>query len=279
MRCRAALILLPLAAFAQKPAPEVDQALRARVTEFFQYHVDGNFRKAYDMVAEDTKDYYFATQKVLFKSFKIESINYADDLTHAEVNLSGERLIKFRSDFPETVVAVPMKTTWKIENGKWVWYDVSKPENITPMGKSDVDRLREKSTPAAGTSAPQAGLSPAEIASRAAQILQQSSIDRSELVLQLDRPSSEKVVFHNGQAGSIKLVLDPGSKPVGCTVELDKTDLAAGENATVKIRFDPPAGSASVQPSNFTIRLTMEPFSRVFPINVKFAAPAKPGLP
>ena len=68
MRFQAAIFLLPLAALAQAPPPEVDQALRARVTAFFQAHVDGSFRKAFEIVAEDTKDYYFKTEKVQFKS-------------------------------------------------------------------------------------------------------------------------------------------------------------------------------------------------------------------
>jgi len=60
---RVALVLLPCLAWAQAPADvttpgapaDVDKALRARVSQFFQYHVDGDFRKAYDIVAEDTR--------------------------------------------------------------------------------------------------------------------------------------------------------------------------------------------------------------------------------
>src|SRR5579864_740686 len=71
---RAALLSTVLSGFAglafgqPSPPPGIEDALRARVTEFFQYHVDGNFRKAYDMVAEDTKDFYFKALKIQFKS-------------------------------------------------------------------------------------------------------------------------------------------------------------------------------------------------------------------
>ena len=85
-------MLLPVLAFAQNAPPVVDQALRARVTEFFQDHVDGNFRKAYDLVAEDTKDYYFGAQKFQFKSFHIDGIKFFDDYTKADVNVTGERV-------------------------------------------------------------------------------------------------------------------------------------------------------------------------------------------
>ncbi len=92
MLFRAAFVLLPVVAFAQTPPPEVDEALRARVTEFFQYHVDANFRKAYELVAEDTKEQYFGAQKWQFKSFKIDSIKYSDNFTKAEVQVTGQRM-------------------------------------------------------------------------------------------------------------------------------------------------------------------------------------------
>ena len=126
MLFRSALILLPIAALAQPaqdPPPEVDQALRARVTEFFNDHVEGaaGFRKAMDLVAEDTKDYYFSALKIQFKSFKIDSIFYSDHFTRAIVTLSGKRMFRVSPQFPETEISQPMSTTWKIENGKWCW--------------------------------------------------------------------------------------------------------------------------------------------------------------
>src|SRR5438067_1630231 len=98
MMFRAALVLLPLAAFAQTAPPEVEEALRARVTQFFQYHVDGDFRKAFELVAEDTKDQYFGEQKIQLKTFKIQYIIYSDEFTKAEVQMSGERMWKMRPD-------------------------------------------------------------------------------------------------------------------------------------------------------------------------------------
>src|SRR5271155_3842655 len=107
MLFRSVLILLPFAAFAQTdsaaPPAVIDQALRARVTEFFNDHVEGpaGFRKAMDLVAEDTKDYYFSAQKIQFKSFKIDSIKYSDHFTTAIVTLSGQRMFRVSPQFPE----------------------------------------------------------------------------------------------------------------------------------------------------------------------------------
>ena len=53
---------------AEAPSPEVDQALRARIAEFYQDHVGGKFRQAEALVAEETKDYFYsASQAPLFE--------------------------------------------------------------------------------------------------------------------------------------------------------------------------------------------------------------------
>ena len=42
-----------------KAPPNVDDALKTRVTEFYQDHIDGKFRKAEQLVAEDSKDAFY----------------------------------------------------------------------------------------------------------------------------------------------------------------------------------------------------------------------------
>src|ERR1700679_330037 len=82
---------LATAAFAQNPADplhrapsDVDQALRARITEFFHYHVTGEHRKAEELVAEDTKDYFYDGNKPRYLSFEIGKIEYSDGYTKAK---------------------------------------------------------------------------------------------------------------------------------------------------------------------------------------------------
>src|SRR5215469_6737098 len=89
MVARSLLFLLPMLALAQDqpasatppPPPEVDQALRARVTEFFQDFVDAKFFPAMELVADDTKEEYFAAGKTPLKAYKIHDIHYSDNFT------------------------------------------------------------------------------------------------------------------------------------------------------------------------------------------------------
>ena len=53
-------------------SPEVDQAPCARLSEFYQDHVDGKFRHAEAVVAEETKDYFYSTSKPRYLSYEIE---------------------------------------------------------------------------------------------------------------------------------------------------------------------------------------------------------------
>src|ERR1051326_4222020 len=139
MRLRAALVLLPAVLFAQtpqEPPPGIDQALRARVTEFFQDLVDGKFREAMDLVADDTKDEYFNSAKTSPKAYVIQDVKYSDNFTKAVVTLQIKRVWTLQQQ--QAIVDVPMTTTWKQEKDKWVWHhDVTPTSWPTPMGPSD----------------------------------------------------------------------------------------------------------------------------------------------
>src|SRR5450432_1431595 len=57
-----------------RPPAGVDQALRARITEFYQLHVKGDFRHAEAFVAEDTREFYYSHNKPQYLSFEIGRI-------------------------------------------------------------------------------------------------------------------------------------------------------------------------------------------------------------
>src|SRR5262245_39954137 len=123
MRSAVASALFSLTLLAQTPPPDVDEALRARVTEFFGYHVSGDFQKAWGMVAEETKTEYFNSQKTLYQSFKIDSIRYENEFAKAVVTLTVSEKKRISAQFGETVFTHPVSVLWKVENGKWCWYN------------------------------------------------------------------------------------------------------------------------------------------------------------
>jgi hypothetical protein len=260
---------LPMMVLAQAPPPEVDQALRARVSEFLQYHVDGNFRKAYDMVAEDTKDNYFSIGKIQLTGFKIDSIVYNDDFTKATVNTTMSKMFNFQGqDFP---VTMPSTITWKVENGKWVWYNDVKPTWVTPMGPS-VFGQASPNTPKANDSAGPApkDLDDKAIAAAARSILQQTSVNKKDVMLATDKASEERVIFHNGMPGSVQLELAAPAIP-GLTAKLEQTVVRSAGDVAVVFRYEPGAQAAPSDPIN--VQLLVQPLNQAFVIQVHLVPP------
>jgi len=257
------------AAAAPKPAEAgTEAALRARVNEFFQYHVDGNFRKAMDMVAEETKDEYFATGKQQLKSFTLESVKLTDDDTKAVVTTVVKRDWQIRMQNNEVVV--PMVTTWKVENGQWVWYHDTKGQWLTPMGPSNIE---PPSKNADGTIKLPKSLGADVIAAAANSILGQSTISKSEVTLDPSKgPAAEKITFTNGVQGSVRVTVVGVPDLPGFKAEVAKADLGGGEQAQITVSYTPPSDDTPV-PSSFTFQVLIEPLNQPFPIRVNFVQP------
>ena len=272
------LFVLPLTVCAQAAAPappvEVEQALRARVTEFFQDFVDGKFRQAINLVAEDTQDAYFSSPKAEYKGFKIEGIDFSDNFAKANVLLTMKQIWKLKAEgfLQDTVVDAPMTTAWKVENGKWVFYQPPPPPDgwVTPMGASQGFRKPDGTTPIPKK------LDDATINSEANRVLHLTGVDKDNVTLRSDVASSGKVVFHNGAQGSVSVSLERLPKaPPGLEVKLNRNDLNANQDAIIEVAYDPTKAEGQAPPSGFFVALDVAPFDQRFVVQVLFAASAK----
>jgi hypothetical protein len=106
---------------APKASPEVDAALRARVTQFYQLEIAGKFHQAEQLVAEDTKDLFVGSSKPTYYAFELQSIKYADDFTKADVVVLMSRQMPVEG-FLGHAVKSKLPSRWKLENGLWCWY-------------------------------------------------------------------------------------------------------------------------------------------------------------
>src|SRR5687767_10820889 len=117
----ACAVLCPAQTIFEKAPPDVDSALRERIGKFYQAHVDRRLRGADEVVAEDSKDQFFAIAKPAYLNWEIAAINYSDNFTKAkavvacEIDWASPRLGKMR-------VKQPIVTLWKVVDGKWYWY-------------------------------------------------------------------------------------------------------------------------------------------------------------
>ncbi|MEO5924842.1 MAG: hypothetical protein ABIR70_13565 [Bryobacteraceae bacterium] len=281
-------ILLPLTLSAQAsadyPLPEsaapkeVSQALRERVTQFFEYHRGAINRKAIDMVAEDTKDYYFSSGKVLFTNVQIMNLDFSKDFQKAAVRLETTQMWQVGTQ--STLATTPVVVTWKMEDGKWVWYldNQMMSRSATPMGESappptaDGKLLPQPLVNADGTlNIPSDFAEPARVAAQSEAILSQAGVDKTVVTFNAGESNEDKITFHNGFTGQVSLKLYEAPQIPGLKITLSKSDLGPREDAVVKFVYDGTVVPAALA-RPYTIRLGLAPFAQEYPIKFTMEA-------
>ncbi len=229
-----------------KPPADVDDALRARVTEFYKHHVDGSLRQAEKLVAEDAKDDFFAAMKPAIKDFRIDQIAYSENYTKAKGTLNGKAMVHFMGMSAPQLMDMPFPSFWKIENGKWCFYYFVDSERMTPFGK-------QKAPSKDGKASGALDYKPADLST----ISQGVKPDRR--VVKLD-DKEERVELTNQLPGVVTLSFSE-KEYTGIAAKLDKTELKAGETATLTITPRSAVGrprtmvGVIVQPSNQLIQV------------------------
>lgn len=253
----AAITLCAGLCFAQTPVksesapPDVDHALRARISEFYQDHVDGKFRQAEALVAEDTKDYYYASNKPKYLNFQISSVEYSDNFTRAKAVVACETYV-MAPGFVGHPLKVPISSTWKLVDGQWYWY-VDQNQGIpTPFGNMKPG----KGAPQSGNVAP-ALPTQEQIQALAKQLTTSVKADKS--VVDLKAGESQAVTLTNTATGIMDLIL--AGKVEGVHAELDHSTLKPKENATLSLEAGENAKSGT-----FTIQV--EQTNQVIPIQI-----------
>ena len=250
-------VILAAACHAQNPtdlftrAPKaIDDALRARISEFFQDHVDGKYRQAEQLVAEDTKDFFYTANKPKYLGFEIRAIDYTDDFTKARATVVVQQFL-LMPGFGDKPLSIPISSYWKIEQGKWVWYVDRERLSHTPWG---IMKGESSSGDKAGAPMP-----PMPNAADMAGMLQQVKVDRSEVAL--EEGKAGQVTFSNGAAGAITLSF-LGPPPAGIEAKFDHTELKAGEQAVLSLR------ATGTPKTKATLQVRVDPTNQVIPIQI-----------
>lgn len=238
-----------------KAPPDVDEALRARVSKFYQAHVDGRPRLAEEFVAEESKDQFYNGKKPKYLSFGILKIDYSEQFTKATVTTLIETFVPMVG-FANKPMKMPLLSFWKIENGQWCWYlDLDK-MSITPFGKMGT-------SPGPATNAPPPDLSRGPDVNA---VIRQVTADKTAVVFKRGEESSSQVTITNSMPGTVSVML-PDKAPPGIDVSLSAKQLKAGEKAAVVIRYAPGKDSPK---GPLTVNVEVQPINRIIPIQVQF---------
>jgi hypothetical protein len=230
----AVAVLLAAVSFAQtappeapKPPADVDQALRARVNEFYDLLVKREFRKAEALIADDTKDYYYSVGKPTITKFALQEIRYSDNFTRAISVVKCTQKVS-QPGFPLGEWDLPVPGLWKYENGNWYWY-VNQKQVMTPVGI--VKNVGEDQGSAAGSAPVPGGEIPKGFSQVPDFALGRVGADKKMVTLEGDK--TEKVTIVNGSAGQIRLLMP---SQLGLDLKLEPAALLEGEKAVLTLR-------------------------------------------
>jgi hypothetical protein len=245
----------------QKAPPEIDAALRARISKFFQAHVDKKFRLAEQIVAEDSKDYFFTMEKTGYLGFEIVKIDYSDNFTKAKVIVAAE--MEWRTARTgKMIVKPPLASLWKVENGDWYWYIIPQKERETPFGKM-------KPGPDSSDVVVVPSILDALKGVDVNQVLSQVQVSTNQVELKSYEPSSADVTIENHMPGLITLRLDE-TGVTGLTAVLDKVAVGSNQSAHLSIKYAP---ENTVAKPTTTLNLEVVQSGQRIPIRVTFAIP------
>jgi hypothetical protein len=254
----ASLGSLALLHAAPEPPPEVDQALRSRVTLFFQAHVDGKPRRAEPLVAEDSKDAFFERAKPRYQSFALKSITYSEDFTRARVTVDCEESLTIVGLGKTVPTKVARLSLWKLVDGEWFWYTDPSAVRETPFGS-----MRAGAAPSDGAKPAVTRPSPPP----PEELRNKVAIDKRVVTLSAAEASTETVTITSGMRGWVTLKLQKPDRP-GLSIEIDRTSLEQNQSAKLTLSYKPEAGSEPPKP--VTIQLIVEPLGTLLSVRVEF---------
>jgi hypothetical protein len=265
------LILVFAAAFLLRPAvgqnptdlfskapPDVEEALRARVSKFFQAQVERKFRQAEQYVAEDSKDNYYEMSKTRYPKFEIRNIQFSSNFTKAVVVVLVYTHMAFPG-FDRDLIPMPLQTNWKVVDGQWYWYLDQAAMNMTPFGKLTPGPSPDSD---AGQTKPSGASQPASVQS----VLGGIKVEKQVVELKSTEASSDQMVITSGLPGSLSLKLNPIDIP-GLQIKFDPPELRNGEKTVVSFHYEP---HGTVPPKSVRIYLIVSPIHYIIPVDVAF---------
>jgi hypothetical protein len=245
---------------------EVEDALRARIDQFFQASVSGKFRQALPLVAEDSIDKFLQDGANKHDSCETTKITFSDGFTKADVIEKCKGVLRFHG--VEQHPSIPVTSRWKVIDGQWFWYWAEGTEVRTPFGVSKVD-----------SNAKTAGAVPTlpDGKKLASGIFESIKIDRKSVNLSVSKVSQDAITVTNGLPGGISLSLPTPTQP-GLSITSGKTDLGAGEGTQIVFKYDVNDPAIACMSCTKKIRgpvmaeIRILPTGQVFPIAINFTS-------
>jgi hypothetical protein len=240
----------------------VEEAARARVSQYFKFQMEGQFRQAEALVCEAGRDAYYDMEKTRWKSFEIVKASFEDNFQTAKVVV----LLGTTMNTPQGSLDAnyPYVSTWKLEQGNWCFY-------IDPV------RAKSRETPFGTTNAGPGdgrdgvgGGSPFVTQDQVLASLKRGvRVTPQEVLLSSFEKSSAKVEIVNNLNGQIEVQVMNAPRR-GLTVKLASSVVGPNSSTMLLLDYDPPDQTAK---ERLELKLNVSPSGQVIPVTVDFAIP------
>jgi len=257
------------------PAP-VEQALRARIDQYYHAFMAGKYKDAYVLVAEDSQDAFLEADKQQYKACETVRIRYSENFTKAVVVESCNSEWKWHGIVTPTTF--PTTSNWELSDGKWFWHYVKPTQIASPF--SPTGFIAAPATDA--TPKKDAPPIPADMNGAAKNILAMVTVDKQSVHLLRDQTSQDVIHVRNGMPGQISLKLETAANNPGLKVTVGKSQLQAHEETTILFEWrpddlPPSCPTCPRRVPNTRAQLQVLPTGQAFPINIAFdGTPAAP---
>jgi len=237
-----------------KPPQDVDDALRARIKQFYDYHVASKFRQAEQFISEESKDDFYELSKPELHGYKISSIEYSDNFTKAKVVIVGAMPVLLAWAGGK-IMDIPFASFWRLEDGKWFWYYNKEAARHTPFGDVKVP---------AESSGPKASAMPVMPTISLAALQSALKIDRTRVEIPAGKSATVNVT--NTLPGLASLSIACPNRPLaetGITATFDKKELKGNETAVLTLTASPKTSAGNIplqitiSPTNQTLYFTV----------------------
>lgn len=253
--CTLALAQSPADLFSKAP-PAIEEALRGRITKFYEAHRDGKFRVADQYVADDSKDVFFESDKRRCKTFEIAKITYtSQDFSAANVLV----LCQTQMLMPPAGVMelkMPLASKWKVTGGDWFWYVEPNPTRESPFGKMAPGEGKEGGLPVAIPKGPDAR-----------ELMLLVSADKSVLKFLPGTAGSDELVISSELPGQAQLSIDGPPLP-DVKLELERSVLNGKEAAKLVARYQPDPKQPRGKGATAEFRIVVQPVNKVIPVQI-----------
>lgn len=241
-----------------RPPAGVDEALRARILEFYNLEQAGRFRQAESLVCEDSRDRYYDMEKQRWTSVELIQTLYEEGFTRARATMAlGTTMPTFSGPIP---VKAPLTSLWHFENGAWCRYipEPSKDGVPSPFGIMRPSAGPSSAPTPFGAGVPVPPSSPQELASMV-------KLSRAAVSLPV-AGGTETVEILNGMPGRVDVRMACPSV-AGLQCKLSSEALSKGGKATLTLTYTPEQGAA---PAPGEVHFIFEPLGTRKTVRVEF---------